>query len=538
MKRTRGTVLMQAFRKCRGSCCICVALIVVLAVAMNYSAYQLSAITGMLKTGSFTGAMAAFGVYLGLQLLLPVLEMVCNLFQNRAQKDISLYFRNALSEKTLDFSLRDYARHESDYFLNGNVGGIELFNQCFVENLFNCIYFAFLVLCGLVMFWKLYIWLAVSMFCAILLSGFCAHFYDKAVESLSEAYLQKDRTYLSAILDLVNGFLDIYFSRCRTFFCRTAGAHVKAYEQANITYHTKLKALGIGFYLPMFLVDMVVLGLILRGILTGQIGIEVLAAYLSIGGLLLNSGENLFASVAELKSGMAAISWDVLQYQKAPVKTNAKEGSREPVLMAEGGSFSYDGQASISMPPLTLLPGEKLLLCGPSGSGKSTLLKLLTGQLQGMQNGIFLNGQNIHSLSEEALYEKIAYLPQKGHLFQGTLQENIFFEAPVDSRFTEEVLRRSMLTDFVNRHGLDYPITPGGTNLSGGERQRILLARLLAQGKSILLLDEPFANIPRGYGVEIKEGFLRDDRVSMIWISHDETEAACGEGYRQIKMKH
>lgn len=46
------------------------------------------------------------------------------------------------------------------------------------------------------------------------------------------------------------------------------------------------------------------------------------------------------------------------------------------------------------------------------------------------------------------------------------------------------------------------------------------LLRLLAQRKSILLLDEPFAGIPQGCAAEIKVGFLRDDRVSMIWISH------------------
>ena len=55
------------------------------------------------------------------------------------------------------------------------------------------------------------------------------------------------------------------------------------------------------------------------------------------------------------------------------------------------------------------------------------------------------------------------------------------------------------------------------------------LLRLLAQGKSILLLDEPFAGIPQGCAAEIKEGFLRDDRVSMIWISHDEAEGPTGE---------
>ncbi len=52
------------------------------------------------------------------------------------------------------------------------------------------------------------------------------------------------------------------------------------------------------------------------------------------------------------------------------------------------------------------------------------------------------------------------------------------------------------------------------------------LLRLLAQRKSILLLDEPFAGIPQGCAAEIKEGFLRDDRVSMTWISHSSLTAA------------
>lgn len=52
------------------------------------------------------------------------------------------------------------------------------------------------------------------------------------------------------------------------------------------------------------------------------------------------------------------------------------------------------------------------------------------------------------------------------------------------------------------------------------------LLRLLAQRKSILLLDEPFAGIPQGCAAEIKEGFLRDDRVSMIWTSHTSLTAA------------
>ena len=52
------------------------------------------------------------------------------------------------------------------------------------------------------------------------------------------------------------------------------------------------------------------------------------------------------------------------------------------------------------------------------------------------------------------------------------------------------------------------------------------LLRLQAQGKSILLLDEPYAGIPQGCAAEIKEGFLRDDRVSMIWISHTSLTAA------------
>lgn len=511
-------------------------IIALLAVAINYGTYQLAAITNFLETGHFTSAIASFGVYLGIQLIIPILELACNLSQNRAQKVFCLYFRNELSEKTLQFSLKDYRNYDCNYFLNGNVNGIEIFNQYFVENLFNCFYYMLLIMCGLVMLSQLYFVLSLAMAGAIILSSLCAHIYDKAIERLTEVYLSKEKKYLNSIIDVVDGFLDIYFSRCRGFFCRTTKKHIKEYEQANITYHSKLKALGMGLYLPMFLADMSILGLILHGILTNNIGLDVLVAYLSIGGLLLNSGENFFASLSELKSGIEAISWDVLEYQNQPPTLAGKYDSNQ-ILAVENLLFSYNEHAHISMQHFTLFPGEKILLYGASGTGKSTFLKLLTRQLDLKQGAVLVNGQNLASFSEEDIYNRIGYFPQTGGLFQGSLRENIFFDNQVSSHFADEIIRRSMLTDFVKQHGLEYRISRGGTNVSGGERQRILLARLFAQRKQILLMDEPFANMPYSLGQIIEESFIFEDDVSVILISHD-LNGSYRKEYKLVEINH
>lgn len=534
MRSFKRATIANGLRKCWGSCCISVAMIALLAAGINCGAYQLSVLTGQIGEGRFSDALASFWVYLGLQLCVPIFELLCNLAQNRAQRSFSLYFRNELSEKTMQFSLKDHGSHDRKYFLNGSINGIELFDQQFVENLFNCIYFVLLLIGGLFMLSRLYPALGLAMLGAILLSSLCAHLYDKAIERLTDAYLDQEKKYLNSIIDIVDGFLDIYFSRCRTFFCRAARRRVKENQQAGIKYNTSLTALGIGFYLPMFIVDMAILGLILHGILANDIGLDVLVAYLSICGLLLNSSESLFAGIVELKSGIDALPWDILAYQKES-PASAKTRDTDHVLEVEGLSFSFNEHTHIAVPHFQLHPGEKILLRGASGSGKSTFLKLLTRQLGPSQGAIFVNGQNIESITEEELYARIGYLPQNGGLFQGTLRENILFDDQASDSLYDEVIARSMLTDFVEQHGSDYRISPGGANVSGGERQRILLARLFAQNKKILLMDEPFVNIPQSLGRKIEDSFIFEEDVSVILISHD-AAASYRQEYKVVEI--
>ena len=130
---------------------------------------------------------------------------------------------------------------------------------------------------------------------------------------------------------------------------------------------------------------------------------------------------------------------------------------------------------------LVIYEREKCVLQGKNGSGKSTLLKLLAGLEEPTEGTVLFYGRPVTELAEGTLYERIGYLSQEGHLFRGTLSENIFLGGQADDEELHRVLAAACLTDFEARHGADFLIEKGGENISGGEAQRIRIARMLTK---------------------------------------------------------
>jgi ATP-binding cassette subfamily C protein len=192
-----------------------------------------------------------------------------------------------------------------------------------------------------------------------------------------------------------------------------------------------------------------------------------------------------------------------------------------PVFELEDVRFEREGKTLLAIPSWNIEEGSKLVLTGKNGSGKSTLFKLLLKSLKPMEGTIRFRGRKIDDMSEEELFRQIAYLPQKGYLFEGSLCENIFFETLVPETEWKEIIRSAGLAEFVRAHGMDYPVEAGGRNLSGGEKQRILIARALAQHKSVYLLDEPCAGINPSLAAEIERGFLTNPDWTVIMVSHE-----------------
>lgn len=146
---------------------------------------------------------------------------------------------------------------------------------------------------------------------------------------------------------------------------------------------------------------------------------------------------------------------------------------------------------------LSLARGCILVVLGPSGSGKSTLARVLMGVWPDVAGDVLLCGVPLASWDRGELGPHLGYLPQDIELFEGTLAENIARLGEIDAGCVIEAARGAGLHEMILRFpkGYDTPIGEAGSLLSGGQRQRIGLARAIYGNPSLIVLDEPNANL-------------------------------------------
>ncbi len=167
-----------------------------------------------------------------------------------------------------------------------------------------------------------------------------------------------------------------------------------------------------------------------------------------------------------------------------------------PAVRFEDVRFAYDGgtRPALQGASFSLPAGRMTALVGASGSGKTTAARLLLRFLDPTSGLILADGTDIVSLDPDAWRARVAWVPQRPHLFHGTLADNLRLARP-DA--TEADLRRAVadagLDALLSRlpGGLDTPVGDRGQRLSGGEAQRLALARAFLRDAPVLILDEP-----------------------------------------------
>ncbi len=140
--------------------------------------------------------------------------------------------------------------------------------------------------------------------------------------------------------------------------------------------------------------------------------------------------------------------------------------------------------------------GEVIAIIGPSGSGKSTLARILVGVWPDVKGRVLLDGEPLNSWDREELGPHIGYLPQDIELFDGTLAENIARFGEIESEKVIAAAQQAGVHDMILRFPQGYDTRIMANNvLSGGQRQRIGLARAMYGDPSLIVLDEPNANL-------------------------------------------
>lgn len=164
-------------------------------------------------------------------------------------------------------------------------------------------------------------------------------------------------------------------------------------------------------------------------------------------------------------------------------------------------SFKYPGAAEYVLHDVSFSAkqGETVAFIGSTGSGKSTLINLAPRFFDATEGEVLVDGLNVKEYTQEALYNKIGYVPQKAVLFRGTVASNVGYGDNEKEAPSDEDIRRAVAiaqgTDFVEAMDdkYDSAISQGGTNVSGGQKQRIAIARAVCRAPEIYIFDDSFS---------------------------------------------
>jgi len=212
-----------------------------------------------------------------------------------------------------------------------------------------------------------------------------------------------------------------------------------------------------------------------------------------------------------------------------------------PVIRVENLTFGYTEKPVLKGVSLSIFHGEIVTVLGPNGSGKSTLLKTMLGLLRPREGTVFLRERNIAHFRSKPLAREIAYVPQIHKnsfpyrvldvVLMGRIPHKTFFfkYSRKDLDIAEEVLLKLSISHLAER---PY------TEISGGERQLTLIARALAQGAGIFILDEPATGLDYGNQMRLLEQILLLSREGYTFVkSTHAPEHALWIADRVIMMK-
>lgn len=200
-----------------------------------------------------------------------------------------------------------------------------------------------------------------------------------------------------------------------------------------------------------------------------------------------------------------------------------------PLLEIRNVSRAIGGRAVLRDVGFTVREGETVVLLGRSGSGKTTLLKTVNGLVRPDAGEVRFEGKPAAAGDLISLRRRMGYVIQDGGLFpHWTVERNVGLVPRLERWPAEKIARR--VDDLLGLVGLApaefrarYP-----RQLSGGQKQRVGIARALAAGPPLLLLDEPFAALDPITRFDLQRQFLdlrRQVGTASLFVTHDVREA-------------
>lgn len=181
-------------------------------------------------------------------------------------------------------------------------------------------------------------------------------------------------------------------------------------------------------------------------------------------------------------------------------KTEGKDNMKG-IVEFKDVSFKYPDSQEYYLRNIsfTANTGDTIAIIGSTGSGKSTLINLIPRFFDATEGEVLVDGINVKEYTQEALHNKIGYVPQRAVMFSDTITGNVDYGENGNQEKTEEQIKKAIEIaqgkEFVEKmeDGYNSHIAQGGTNVSGGQKQRLAIARAIAREPEIYIFDDSFS---------------------------------------------